>query len=236
MFLQIKNLDFSYDSRQNVLKNISLSLADHEIGVLLGRSGCGKTSLLRCIAGFERPSSGEIVLDQKILFSSKQSVPPQERGIGYLFQHLALFPHMTVEKNISYGIDHWQKDKRIERLHEVLEFIGLGRYRIKYPHELSGGEKQRVALARALAPKPHLLLMDEPFSSLDYGLRKAMRLDLRRTLKDLGITALIVTHDHEEAYELADRVGVMDAGVLVKEGVKEDLFRSETKQIPVLQM
>lgn len=236
MFIEIKNLNFSYVGTQPLLKDINLTLEEGEIGVLLGSSGTGKTSLLRCIAGFESPQEGEIKIAGDVVYSQDRSISPRERKVGFLFQSLALFPHLTVEQNISYGISHWDRDKRKQRTQELLNIIGLELHINKYPHQLSGGEKQRVALARALAPEPRILLMDEPFSSLDYSLKESLRKETKKILKSLNMTALIVTHDLEEAYDLADKVGVLKGGRLMSWESKSKLFKLVQREIPTLEI
>ena len=211
--LVIKQLALAYD-KQPILSDLSLSLKHGEIGCLLGPSGSGKSSLLRAIAGFEAIQGGEIVVDGVCLSTSGFQVPPEQRHIGMVFQDYALFPHLTVAENIAFGLAAKPVASRQHRVTELLQLIGLAELSKRYPHQLSGGQQQRVALARALAPKPRLLLLDEPFSGLDAFLREQLAADVQRVLQSEQITALFVTHDQQEAFALADRVGVIFAGQL----------------------
>lgn len=201
---------------QPVVKGVSLGLAAGELGCLLGPSGCGKTTLLRAIAGFQPLSSGSISLRGQIVSTVQRRSPPEQRRLGFVFQDLALFPHLRLEDNIAFGLralDRSQRRARVDGMLAMLGLEGLGR---RYPHELSGGQQQRVALARSLAPQPDLLLLDEPFSSLDAHLRGSLREELATLLRRLGTAAILVTHDQAEAFSFADRIGVMQAGELVQ--------------------
>jgi iron(III) transport system ATP-binding protein len=184
------------------------------MGVLIGSSGCGKTSLLRAVAGLEQVSAGEIRLAQSVVSSANEHVAPEARQIGMVFQDFALFPHLTVRDNVSFGLNKQPPAQREARVREVLALVGLSTSSQRYPHELSGGQQQRVALARALAPKPQLLLLDEPFSSLDVELRERLALEVRSILKEAQTTALFVTHDQMEAFAIGDVIGVMSEGRL----------------------
>ena len=214
--LQVNDVSLSYDGKKQVLNGISFELLAGEIACLLGQSGCGKTSMLRCIAGFEVPTAGTIRDSQQVLFdkASKQLVPAYQRNIGMVFQDYALFPHLTVADNIGFGLHKLSRSARQHRVNELLEFIGLDSLAKRYPHELSGGQQQRVALARALAPKPKLILLDEPFSNLDADLRGQLSKDVRQLLKQQNTSALVVTHDQQEAFAMADKIGLMAKGVL----------------------
>ncbi len=222
MYLEIKQLEVRYEPStpaNAAVKAVSLSLAAGEIGVLIGPSGCGKTTLLRAVAGLERASSGSITIAGRAVSHSQDGggivhLPPEERRIGMVFQDYALFPHLDVAKNVGFGLRHLEKAVRKARVLEVLELVGLVGQQHRYPHELSGGQQQRVALARALAPKPALLLLDEPFSNLDVELRERLAHEVRAILKTSGTTALFVTHDQLEAFAIGDAIGVMDHGVL----------------------
>jgi len=189
---------------------VSFSLERGAIGCLLGPSGCGKTTVLRCIAGFETPSGGRILLRGEEVSSARRSLPPEKRRIGMVFQEHALFPHLTAAGNISFGFSN--KEETQGRVQELAALTGISAFLDKYPHELSGGQQQRVALARALAPRPELLLLDEPFSNLDTGLRERLALELREIIKASGATAVLVTHDQHEAFAIADEIGVMRDG------------------------
>ena len=194
------------------VQGMSFVLAAGEIGCLLGPSGCGKTTALRGIAGFEPLTGGTISLKGRVISSATASLPPEARGIGMVFQDYALFPHLTVERNIEFGLGQSTADARAARVSELLDLTGLDTAAKKFPHELSGGQQQRVALARALAKKPELLLLDEPFSNLDTELRERLSLELRDLIKASGTTALMVTHDQHEAFAIADIVGLMRDG------------------------
>ncbi|MEG0822158.1 MAG: ABC transporter ATP-binding protein [Burkholderiaceae bacterium] len=197
-----------------VLSGLNLTLAAGEIGALVGQSGCGKTTLLRAVAGFVPVSAGEIVIDGVSVSGHGFTAAPEKRGVGLVFQDYALFPHLSVAANVAFGLRAMSAATRSARAAEMLELVGLSGHRAKFPHELSGGQQQRVALARALAPRPALLLMDEPFSSLDVELRGRLSTEVRHILKASGTSAILVTHDQQEAFAMADRVGVMRAGQL----------------------
>ena len=188
---------------------LSLRVAEGEILALLGPSGCGKTTTLRLIAGLETPDAGTITLRGRPVAGPGHAVPPEERGVGIVFQDYALFPHLTVGDNVGFGL---ARAARRDRVGDVIDLVGLGGLAARYPHELSGGQQQRVALARALAPAPAVMLLDEPFSNLDADLRAQMRDEVERILRSSATTAIFVTHDQEEAFTLADRVGVLRAG------------------------
>jgi iron(III) transport system ATP-binding protein len=211
--LELRTISHSYH-RQKVVENLSLRLAPGTIGCLLGPSGCGKTTVLRCIAGFEQVNAGEIYLDGQVVSSPTVHLPAERRRIGMVFQDYALFPHLSVAANIAFGLRGDRAQDRHARVDVLLELVGLAGQGRKFPHELSGGQQQRVALARALAPRPHLLLMDEPFSNLDVGLRERLALEVRGILRAEGITAILVTHDQHEAFAIADEIGVMNEGAI----------------------
>ena len=198
--------------RHTVVDDISFVLAKGEIACLLGASGCGKTTMLRLIAGFESPRGGSIHLNGRLLADATRQVPPEQRRIGMVFQDYALFPHLSVADNVAFGIERHPTAERRARVEELLELVGLGSHGKRFPHELSGGQQQRVALARALAPAPLLLLLDEPFSNLDVDLRERLSQDVREILKRAGTAAVLVTHDQHEAFAVADVVGVMFGG------------------------
>ena len=218
MFLQLERVEVRYGSGapRAAVDAVSLGLRRGEVGVLIGPSGCGKTSLLRAVAGLERLRAGRITIETEPLGDAAADVhvPPEERQIGMVFQDYALFPHLNVAQNVAFGIAHLGVQARRARTQEVLDLVGLGHAGKRAPHELSGGQQQRVALARALAPRPRLLLLDEPFSSLDVDLRERLAQELRAILKGLEITALFVTHDQFEAFAIGDLIGVMQKGVL----------------------
>jgi iron(III) transport system ATP-binding protein len=213
MKLELKNISIRY-AQQQVVENVSLDIAEGEITCLLGPSGSGKTSLLRAIAGFEKVAAGEIWIDSQCVSSSAIQRAPEQRGIGMVFQDLALLPHLTVLNNIALGLRHLDRAERSARVEAMLAVVGLQQAQDKMPHELSGGMQQRVALARALAPKPKLLLLDEPFSSLDPELRANLVLEVNQILRHENITALMVTHSQSEAFAMADRIALIQHGQL----------------------
>ena len=209
--LEVKQLDFAY-GRNKILFEFDFSLEESQIGCLLGPSGCGKTTVLRAIAGFENPTKGEIVLNGNKLNGSKIFVEPEKRQIGMVFQDIALFPHLSVDENIQFGIRSLPHAQRNRRSNELLDLVGMSQFKKTYPHELSGGQQQRIALARAMAPKPSLLLMDEPLSSLDEELREQLAREIRLILQQEKISAILVTHDQNEAFAVGDHICVMHQG------------------------
>ncbi len=221
--LSIENMTLGYGSR-TVLENLSLQLHSGEIGCLLGASGCGKTTVLRAIAGFETPVSGQIDIQGKTVSGKAHHVAPEQRHIGMVFQDYALFPHLNVRDNIAFGLHALNSADRKSRVAELLDLVGMLSLETRFPHELSGGQQQRVALARALAPKPKLLLLDEPFSNLDVELRERLGKEVRTILKETGTAALLVTHDQYEAFAVADKVGVMQAGRIRQWAAPYDLY------------
>src|SRR5918992_1358475 len=211
MLLEVENLRHAYGQHQ-VVAGLSFSLARGVIGCLLGPSGCGKTTVLRCIAGFETVQEGEIRLAGQIVSGAGVTVPPEKRRVGMVFQDYTLFPHLTVAANISFGLHAAPREERAARVRELAALVGLSAALDKYPHEISGGQQQRVAIARALAPRPELLLLDEPFSNLDVDLRERLSLEVREIIKASGATAVLVTHDQQEAFVMADEIGVLHEG------------------------
>ncbi|MDA1118749.1 MAG: ABC transporter ATP-binding protein [Proteobacteria bacterium] len=209
--LEVHGLHHGYNGAE-VVCGLDFSVPHGAIGCLLGPSGCGKTTVLRCIAGFESVRAGRIVLNGALVSGPGITVPPEHRHVGMVFQDYALFPHLPVEKNIAFGLHRAPSAQRAARTRELAELAGLADVLDKFPHELSGGQQQRVALARALAPRPELLLLDEPFSNLDVDLRERLSLEVREIIKASGATAVLVTHDQHEAFAMADEIGVMRAG------------------------
>jgi iron(III) transport system ATP-binding protein len=205
------------------LDEARLTVRRGEIVALLGPSGCGKTTLLRTIAGFERPDGGTIEIDGRPVTDASSWTPPERRGVGMVFQDYALFPHLTVAQNVGFGIS--RRDRRT-RVPELLDTVGLAELGKRYPHQLSGGQQQRVALARALAPAPDVVLLDEPWSSVDPQLREELRVEVTAILRPLGVTVVLVTHDREEAFSLAGRIALMRDGRIVQAGSPEALYRS----------
>jgi len=227
--LDLTDVSVAYGAT-SVVRNVSLGLQPFEIGCLLGPSGCGKTTLLRAIAGFEPITSGIIRLNRGTMSSPRKMVAPEQRGIGMVFQDFALFPHLSVADNLSFGIRHYKWREQSKRVKALLALVGLPQFETRYPHELSGGQQQRVALARALAPRPHLLLLDEPFSSLDVELRESLASEVRMILKEEGITGLLVTHDQHEAFAMADQVGVMHQGNLLQWDTAYNLYHKPARR------
>lgn len=205
------------------LKNVDLDLAAGKMLAILGPSGCGKTTLLRSIAGFEAPDSGFIGIDGHPVFDSHVNVKPERRRIGYVPQEGVLFPHLTVAQNVAFGLS--RRASNLARVDEMLELVGMSGLGARMPHQLSGGQQQRIALARALAPSPSLVLLDEPFSALDAGLRAALRQDVRASLQKTGATAIMVTHDQEEALSMADYVTVMRDGECIQTADPVSLYK-----------
>jgi iron(III) transport system ATP-binding protein len=213
--LSLNNVSVAYQKTQAV-QNVTFELGVGQIGCLLGPSGCGKTSLLRAVAGFEKIAEGQISLRQQLVSAKHSHVEPEKRRVAVVFQDYALFPHLTVAQNIAFGLHEYTRAQKFQRVTELLMLVGLPGYERRYPHALSGGQQQRVALARAMAAKPDLLLLDEPFSSLDAELRDDLAKELRVILKHENTTALMVTHDQNEAFAMADVIGVMDQGRLMQ--------------------
>lgn len=197
-----------------IIDDVSFSLEPGDIGCLLGPSGCGKTTLLRTIGGFQVPSEGRLCIAGQQVASAEQQASPEERRVGMVFQDLALFPHMSVRRNVAFGIEGQPREAIDERVSELLDLVGMQNFADAYPHQLSGGQQQRVALIRAMAPRPPVLLLDEPFSSQDTERRVQLAHEVREILKRDGITAVLVTHDQYEAFAIADHIGVMSTGRL----------------------
>jgi iron(III) transport system ATP-binding protein len=215
MHIEVSQLRVQYAGGQRpAVDGVSLGLRAGDIGVLIGPSGCGKTTLLRAVAGLEPVAAGEIRISGERVGAAGVHVPPERRRVGMVFQDYALFPHLDVARNIAFGIDGMPRAERSRRVAEVLELVGLAGIEDRMPHELSGGQQQRVALARALAPKPQVLLLDEPFSNLDVDLRERLAHEIRGILKAANATALFVTHDQLEAFAIGDVIGVMHEGHL----------------------
>lgn len=211
--LNITNMSFKYkNSKQDNIQNFNLRIKRGEIISILGESGSGKSTVLRIIAGLESAYKGSIEIDGNIVYSDTVFVEPERRGVGMVFQDYALFPHMTVFKNVMFGLKNMDKISKDKRVMEMLELVNMAEYKYKYPHQLSGGQQQRVALARAIAPKPSILLLDEPFSNLDSHLQERIRNELKQIIQKANITSIFVTHDKEDARALADRVVFLNNG------------------------
>lgn len=222
--LMVRSLSRAFDGRA-VVQDVCLSVAAGQVTCLLGPSGCGKSTTLRMIAGVERPDAGEIVIDGRPVFGPGVNLPPEARGVGLMFQDFALFPHLTVAGNVAFGLTG-DKAARLARVDELLERVNLSGFGPKHPHELSGGEQQRVALARALAPRPRVMLMDEPFSGLDNRLRDGIRDATLAVLKEEGAAVLLVTHEPDEAMRMADEIALMRAGAVVQRGAPYNIYNA----------
>ncbi len=209
--LIVQDLICRYQNR-NVVDSTCFAIEEGSLACLLGPSGCGKTTVLRAIAGFQKLHCGSIVLNNRCISSPEGNIPPEQRNLSMVFQDHALFPHLTVEKNIAAGLHRNARKNNEIIVEEMLSYVRLSGFNKRYPHELSGGQQQRVALARALAPRPGLLLMDEPFSSLDRELRESLGQEVRDLLKKIGTTCILVTHDQQDAFTFSDQVGVMKDG------------------------
>ena len=213
--LEVEDISAGY-GRETVVEGLSFRVNRGEIVSLLGPSGCGKTTVLRAVAGFEPVTAGQILIGGNLASTPGLTLPPEQRSIGMVFQDYALFPHLTVSENIAFGLKRLPPVDRKVQVEHLLDATGLTRMGQRYPHELSGGQQQRVALARALAPRPTLLLMDEPFSNLDIELRERLSTEVRDLLKAEGISGILVTHDQHEAFAVSDKVGVMRAGCILQ--------------------
>ncbi len=221
--VRVRGLSKSFGAIEAV-RELNLEIERGELMAVLGPSGCGKTTLLRVIAGFEQPDAGCVVVSDEVVAGPGRIIPPEKRRVGMVFQDYALFPHLSVEGNVAFGLSNRPRDERDALTRRTLELVGLQHKARTNVHELSGGERQRVALARALAPEPELVLLDEPFSSLDASLRGGLRREVELILRDAEATALLVTHDQEEALSLADRVAVMRDGQIVQVGPPVEVY------------
>lgn len=225
MFTEIQGLSFRYkNSLVDNVQDFNLRIERGEVTCILGESGSGKSTVLRLIAGLEFPLKGRMFIEGKILFDEQEFVLPEKRGIGMVFQDYALFPHMTVAENIQFGLKNLSQREKAERIREMLELVHLQDYAKRYPYELSGGQQQRVAIARAVAPKPSILLLDEPFSNLDAHLRHSIREELSRILQETRMTSIFVTHDREDAKNIADQVVILEKGKTIGAGKTEEVL------------
>lgn len=206
------------------VRDVNLRVEKGEILALVGRSGSGKTTLLRLASGLEAPDSGEILIDDEVVAGAADWQPPEARGVGFVFQDGALFPHMTAAENIRYGLGEVPREKREVIIDNMLAMVGMRGFYSRYPHELSGGERQRLAVVRALAPEPKVVLMDEPFSNLDQALRRSLRDEIRRILRELRSTAILVSHDTDDALAIGDRVAVLKEGEIEQIGAPNEIY------------
>ncbi len=221
--LSFQNISHAYDKVQSV-DGVSLDVSPGEMICLLGHSGCGKTTLLRIAAGVERQSGGQVMINGVEVSGPSAFLPPEQRGVGLMFQDYALFPHLSILKNVMFGLNGLPRAEAEREALSALKRVGLSGYAQDYPHALSGGEQQRVALARAIVPRPSVLLMDEPFSGLDRRLRDAVRDETLAVLRETRATTILVTHDPEEAMRMADRIALMRKGRLVQVGTADELY------------
>jgi iron(III) transport system ATP-binding protein len=217
--IEIKDISFTYEnSKEEVLKNFSLNIEKGEIVAVLGESGSGKSTFLRVLSGFEVPKTGSIKVADRNFVDDSCYIPVEKRKIGIVFQDYALFPHLTIEKNIGFGLSNHSKKEQKKIINDMLRLVNMNEHRHKYPHELSGGQQQRVALCRALAPSPSLILLDEPFSNLDANLQHKIRKELKEIIKSSDTTAIFVTHDKDDAVSIADKVVVLENGAIAQVG------------------
>ena len=222
--LELRYVSCAYETGRPAVQEISFAAREGEILCLLGPSGCGKTTILRAIAGFEPVRSGQLFLSGQLVSSPDMMIPTENRRVGMVFQEYALFPHLRVQDNIAFGLHHLARSERAARVQEMLRLTGLEGFERRYPHELSGGQQQRVALSRALAQNPVVLLLDEPFSNLDPDMTGRMRQELHDLLRRMKITTVLVTHDHDEAFAMADRIAVLNQGRLEQFDTPEMMY------------
>lgn len=231
MFLEMKDIEFYYNKNENnILGNFNLSIKNGKTLSILGESGSGKSTILRLIAGLEKPSKGEIIIDKKTMNGTNTFISPENRKVGMVFQDYALFPHMTVYENINFGISDLKKDIRKKKITNTLELVELLDFKDKYPHQISGGQQQRTALARAIVTEPKILLLDEPFSNLDTNLKHKIRKKLSKIFSKINITTIIVSHDKEDALSLADELIILKNGKIIQKGVPQNVISMPTTE------
>lgn len=227
MVLQINGLSKRYSRKDAfALHDLSLNVEKGELLALIGESGSGKTTLLRLIAGFEVPDSGEILINDVEVAGERVLLAPEKRNISMVFQDYALFPHLNIYRNVAFGIHKWKRKDKEARVAEMLSLVGMSEVGNRFPHQLSGGQQQRIALARALAPRPELILLDEPFSNLDTNLKEQVREDIRKIIKSTNTTAVFVTHDTKDALSTADKIAILREGQVQQYGTPEEVFNS----------
>ncbi|MFX0549324.1 ABC transporter ATP-binding protein [Hathewaya histolytica] len=225
MFVEVKDLSFKYkNSKRETIKNFNIEIQKGETIGILGESGSGKSTILRLIAGLEENVKGIIIIDGKIILDRDTFLPPEKRGLGMVFQDYALFPNMTVEENIKFGLKKMKREEKNNRVQEMLKLIDLQGFEKRYPYELSGGQQQRVAIGRAVAPKPSILLLDEPFSNLDANLQGKIRGELKDIINKIGMTSIFVTHDKEDALAIADKVIILKDGNIIAFGYPKEVI------------
>lgn len=223
--LKLSSVTKKFSQTSVAVWNVNLRVSQGEFLALTGESGSGKTTLLRLIAGLEQPDEGFIEIEDTVVADQGKSISPQKRPVGLVFQDYALFPHMTVWQNVAFGLKNWPKPKARKRVGKTLELVNLLEYKERYPHQLSGGQQQRVAIARALAPQPKILLLDEPFSNLDTVLKNQVRQEVSAIIRRSDTTAILVTHDVQDALSMADRIAVLKEGALLQVGAPMELYR-----------
>ena len=225
--IQLINITHTYGGKET-FRNLSLNVIKNNLTCLLGGSGCGKTTILRLIAGLEKPQSGKIKINNKIVTEENRIIiPPHKRNVGFIFQDLALWPHFTVYRNIAFGLEERGENDVKSKVFDMLEFFGIGEHSEKYPNQLSGGQKQLVAIARALVLKPEILLMDEPLTNLDVKLKRKILEYIKKLKQNFDLSIIYVTHDHREAFAISDEIVVMDEGKIMKTGTVEEIKNSE---------
>jgi iron(III) transport system ATP-binding protein len=233
--LRVNGLTKRFESQSpDVVSEVSFTVEPNEIFAILGPSGCGKTTTLRLMAGFEQADKGSVELRSRVIECQHFHIAPEKRGIGFVFQEYALFPHLNVAENVAFGLNAMKRKERELRVDEMLKLTGLADFKFRKPHELSGGQQQRVALARALAPMPDIIFLDEPFSNLDAVMRQSTRNEIRSILKKAGTSAILVTHDQEEALSFADRIAVMNNGRIEQVGTPEEVYYSPRTEFVAL--
>ena len=225
--LNINGISFNIDGNR-ILDNLNFEVAEKDIVSIIGPSASGKSSLLRLIAGFDTIDSGKIKINNIIVDDSQTFIKPQNRNIGIIFQDLALFPHLNCEDNIAFGISKWSENKKHTRLIRLMDLLNISEISKKFPHEISGGQQQRVAIARALAPKPEILLLDEPFSALDEELKEQLMLDVRELLKEENITSIIITHNIKEAFQLSDKIAYLSEKKILQYDIPYNMYHKPT--------